>query len=136
MKETPMIEMLSSEQLPAPRFRYSPMVKAGKHYQMAGMIALDRETGQLESGGVYLETRKILANLVAALPDFGLELKDIVSARIYTTQFNEFPEINKAWEEIFDADGVLPARTAMGVIALPLGAGVEIEFSFYKGEQS
>ena len=71
-----------------------------------------------------------------SLPDFGLELKDMVSARIFTTQFNEFFEINKAWEEVFSEDIRLPTRTAMGVSALPLSACVEIEFCFYKREQT
>ncbi len=131
-----MIEGLRSDRLPAPHFRYSPVVKAGPHYQMAGMVALNKDTGQLESGGAYQETKKILSNLMLSLPDFGLELKDMVSARIFTTQFNEFFEINKAWEEVFSEDIRLPTRTAMGVSALPLSACVEIEFCFYKREQT
>ena len=53
-----MIEGLRSDRLPAPHFRYSPVVKAGPHYQMAGMVALNKDTGQLESGGAYQETKK------------------------------------------------------------------------------
>ena len=56
-----MIEALSSANLPAPRFRYSPLVKAGPFYKTAGMIALDKDSGELESGGVGPETGKILA---------------------------------------------------------------------------
>ena len=40
--------------------------------------------------------------------------------------------INAAWESVFTAEGHLPARTAVGVNALPLHAAVEMEFSFYK----
>jgi len=108
------------------------MVKAGPFYHTSGMIALNVENGILESGGVYFETKRILQNLVAALPDFGVELSDMLAARIFTTRFEEFPEINSAWEEVFTEGGPLPARTAVGVSALPLGASVEIEFSFYK----
>ncbi len=127
-----MIEALSSDKLPMPRFRYSPMIRSGPHYQTAGMIALDVLSGNLESGSGYLQTRKILENLIAALPDFGLALQDMVSARIYTTCFDDFAEINRAWEEVFEEGVQPPARTALGVAALPLGALVEIEFSFYK----
>ncbi len=127
-----MIETLSSENLPAPRFRYSPLVKAGPFYKTAGMIALDKDSGMLEAGGVGEETRKILQNLLQALPDFGLNLADLVSATIYTTQFDQFPAINEAWENVFTDDIQPPARTAVGVSALPLEANVEIEFMFYK----
>lgn len=43
-----MIEALSSKNLPAPRFRYSPLIKAGPFYKTAGMIALDKDSGVLE----------------------------------------------------------------------------------------
>lgn len=128
-----MIESLSSDNLPAPRFRYSPLIKAGPFYKTAGMIALDKDTGELESGGVKNETAKILDNLIQALPDFSLTLNDLVSATIYTTRFDKFADINAAWEEIFTPDLRPPARTALGVNALPLNAGVEIEFMFYRG---
>ena len=127
-----MIEALSSENLPAPRFRYCPLVKAGPFYKTAGMIALNRQTDQLEQGGAGAETARILNNLLEALPDFGLSLDDLVSATIFTTQMERFPEINKAWEAVFSADMRLPARTAIGAVALPLNAAVEMEFWFYK----
>ncbi len=128
-----MIQALSSANLPAPRFRYSPLVKAGPFYQSAGMIALDPQTGALEPGGVGPETARILANLLRALPDFGLTLDDLVNATIYTTRMDDFPAINAAWEAVFTAGQRPPARTSVGVSALPLGAGVEIAFAFYRG---
>ena len=129
-----MIEALSSENLPAPRFRYSPLVKAGPFYKTAGMIALNKETGQLEPGGAGPETARILNNLLEALPDFGLALDDLVSATIFTTQMDRFPEINKSWEAVFSADMHLPARSAVGATALPINAAVEMEFWFYKAK--
>ena len=127
-----MIERLSSDNLPQPRFRYSPLVKAGPFYKTAGMIALDTQSGELEPGGAEAETRKILANLCSALGDFGLGLDDLISATIYTTNFAEFPAINLAWEEVFGEPQAPPARTSIGVSALPLGAELEIEFMFYR----
>ena len=127
-----MIEALSSDNLPAPRFRYSPLIKAGPFYRTAGMVALDRVSGALQPGGVGPETEKILANLLRALPDFGLSLADLVSASIYTTRMDLFADVNRAWEAVFTADVRPPARTSVGVSALPLGATVEMEFLFYR----
>ena len=127
-----MIEALSSNNLPAPRFRYCPLVKAGPFYKTAGMIALNKQTDALEPGGAGAETTRILSNLLEALPDFGLTLDNLVSASIFTTQMDRFPDINKAWEAVFSADMRLPARTAIGVNALPINASVEMEFWFYK----
>ena len=127
-----MIEALSSKNLPAPRFRYSPLVKAGPFYKTAGMIALNKETGQLEAGGAGPETARILSNLLEALPDFGLSLDDLYSVTIYTTHFDQFPDVNQSWEAVISADVRLPARAAIGVSALPLNASVEMEFWFYR----
>lgn len=115
----------------APKFRYSPCVKVGPHYSVSGMIALDPVTGRLVEGGPYAETRHILALLAAALPEWGLTLDDLVLARIYTTRMDAFAEINRAWEEVFTVVEP-PARTSVGVAALPLGAAVECEFSLYR----
>ena len=127
-----MIKALSSKNLPAPRFRYSPLVKSGPFHKTAGMIALDKDSGELEPGGAGPETAKILNNLMEALPDFGLSLDDLFSVTIFTTRFDQFPEINKSWEAVISADMRLPARTAVGVNALPINAAVEMEFWFYK----
>lgn len=127
-----MIESLASKHLPPPRFRYSPLIKAGPFYRTAGMVGLDRDSGALASGGAGAEAEKILANLLAALPDFGLGLADMVSANIYTTRMDQFADINRAWEAVFTPDMRLPARTTVGVAALPVDATVEMEFTFYR----
>lgn len=131
-----MAQRLTATSLPKPRFHYSPIVTAGGWIRFSGMIALDAASGQLEPGGPAAETTKIMGNLLAALPECGLALEDIVSARIFTTRFELFPEINKAWETALQGLETPPARTSMGVSALPLGATVEIEFDFYKEEIS
>jgi 2-iminobutanoate/2-iminopropanoate deaminase len=126
-----MREIITFKSLPAPRFRYSPCVKTGPFYEFAGMIGLDLG-GRLHNGGVSGETRQILENIVNASHEIGLSLQNLVSATIYTTKFEEFPAINKVWEEFFHEGTPPPARTSIGVAALPLGATVEISFRFYK----
>ena len=128
-----MRELLFPKSLPAPRFRYTPCVKTGPFYQMAGMIALVKDgDGKLVPGGALEETRQILRNLRGAAADLGLSLTDLVSATIYSSRFQDFPLINAAWEEVFTDDVPPPARTSIGVAALPLNAAVEIEFRFYR----
>jgi 2-iminobutanoate/2-iminopropanoate deaminase len=96
------------------------------------MIGLDVKSGTLVEGGPGVETAKILENLENALSDFGLTWNDLFGATLYTTRFDDFAEINKAWEQEFHEDNPPPARTAVGVSALPLGASVEIEFRFFR----
>jgi len=127
-----MRQHLSAATLPKPKFRYAAGVQIGSTYQIAGMIALDPVTGALEPGGPEAEARKIFANMVGALPELGLGLEDLVIVRIFITDIAAFPSINTAWEEVFEANGPLPARTTIGIASLPLGASVEIEFTFQK----
>ena len=122
--------LLHSNSIPAPRFRYTPCVKTGAFYQLSGMIAVT-EQGQLEPGGTYAETKRILANLQLALADYGLALEHLTIARIFTTRFDQFADINRAWEEVFNIVAP-PARTSIGVANLPLNAAIEIEFAAFK----
>ena len=130
-----MIEHISLPSLPTPRFHYTQCVRAGDILTLSGMIALDAETGKRADGGPGAEAAKILANLALALRDLKLTQGNILSARIFTTQFDDFAAINTAWENFFPKTNPPPARTAVGVSALPLGASVEIEFQLYDPKQ-
>lgn len=127
-----MREVFHSAKLAAPRFKYSPCIKTGPFYYFSGMVALDPDTKAMVTGGVYQEAARILANMKIFANELGLELDDLATAKIYTTKMGEFPEINRAWEEVFSGDVVPPARTSIGVAALPVNALVEMEFSFYR----
>ena len=96
-----------------------------------GQVGIDIDSGKLVSGGTYEETRAILHNMHASLPDFGLTLANLMHATIFSSCFKEFPLINRAWEEFFVTEQP-PARSSVGVSQLPLTAQVEIEFRFYK----
>lgn len=124
--------LLTPRALPAPRFRYTPVVVAGGFAFVSGLVGLDPARGALADGGTLGQSRQILANLRALCAEQGWTLEQLVAARIYCADFAEFPEVNRAWEECFD--GVAPpARTSVGVDALPLGARVEMEFQFVVG---
>ena len=127
-----MRQVLISKKLTAPLFRYSQLIKAGPNYVCSGMIALNNDSGKLIEGDSGEQARKIFQNLKILMNEFSLALEDLVSVRIFSTKFDQFPLINQAWEEIFTENIVPPARAAVGVSALPVNALVEIEFTFYK----
>tara|TARA_B110000495_G_C22803362_1_gene469191 strand:+ start:347 stop:733 length:387 start_codon:yes stop_codon:yes gene_type:complete len=125
-------QALISKQLTAPLFRYSQLIKAGPNYFCSGMIALDNDSGKLYEGDSGEQTRKIFKNLKILMQEFSLALDNLVSVRIFSTKFDQFPLINQAWEEVFTEGIVPPVRAAVGVSELPVNALVEIEFLFYK----
>jgi 2-iminobutanoate/2-iminopropanoate deaminase len=126
-----MRETVTSGRIAAPRFRYTPCVKSGPFGFGSGMVALDPATGALVEGGVGAQTQRIFDNLGLALPDYGFTLGQLCMARVYTTCFEHFDEINVVRELQF-ASMAPPARTSVGVRDLPLEALVEIEFCFYQ----
>jgi 2-iminobutanoate/2-iminopropanoate deaminase len=126
-----MREVITFKSTPTPKFRYSPCIRTGPFYEFAGMIGLNRD-GKLAEDGVAAETRQIMQNLLAAIGEINLKLSDMVVANIFTTRFDQFPAINQVWEEFFTADIPPPARTSIGVAALPLNASVEMSFRFYR----
>jgi len=128
-----MVKPLTSARLVPPKFKYSQAVQAGPHVYFSGLIALDNETGELVPGGVGAETRQILDNLQLLMGEFALDWQHLVMARVFTTDFGRFSEFNSAWEALFNSLEVPPpARTSVGVSALPLQASIEIEFTFYR----
>lgn len=124
---------MSSRVLPAPKFRYSPLVRAGGFVFCSGLVALDRETGALAGDTAFAQADKILGNLRALFAEQGWSLAQIVLARIYVVDMpRHFADVNRAWEGTFGAEAP-PARTSIGVAALPLGALVEMEFQIAEG---
>jgi len=128
-----MREAFISKRLAKPAFKYSHLVKVGSDYYLSGMLAQDRETGALVGETVGEQAAKILENVQVVMEEFGLGFEHMAMARIFTPHMDRFSEINAAWEQVFDNLPVPPpARTSIGVTALPMGAKVEIEFTFYK----
>jgi len=67
-------------------------------------------------------------NLVIVLRGAGLGLENVVSTRVFLTQFDrDYAAMNAVYRAYFPADR-LPARTCIGVTALARGGLVEIDF--------
>jgi 2-iminobutanoate/2-iminopropanoate deaminase len=104
---------------------YSHAVRSGAVLYCSGQVPLDPETGKLVEGSVGDQTRRCLENLRVVCQAAGAELSDAVRLGIYVTDMSTFPEVNEAYGSFF-GEGP-PARSTIGVAALPLGAAVEID---------
>ncbi|HVM82192.1 MAG TPA: RidA family protein [Stellaceae bacterium] len=77
--------------------------------------------------GIEAQTRRVLDNLEIVLAGAGYSLADVVSARVYLTEFKrDYQRMNAVYRSYF-AEGRLPARTCVGVTALARDALVEID---------
>ena len=104
---------------------YSHAVDDGTHVFCSGQTPIDPATGRLKEGGVGDQTHQCFDNLFAVLADGGLTSDDVVKVNVYLTDMGDFEEMNEAYVTRFDHPP--PARTTVGVAALPMGARVEIE---------
>ena len=110
---------------PTPVGPYSPAVKANGFLFVAGQIALDPASGKLVSGGIQEQTRRVLENLKAVLASQGLSFRDVAMATIFLTDISQGKLVNEIYQEYLDSPA-FPARQALAVKDLPLGALVEI----------
>jgi 2-iminobutanoate/2-iminopropanoate deaminase len=104
---------------------YSHAVRSGGVLYCSGQVPLDPATGKLVEGSVGDQTRRCLENLRLVCQAAGAELSDAVRLGIYVTDLGTFPEVNQAYGSFF-CEGP-PARSTIGVAALPLGAAIEID---------
>lgn len=102
---------------------YSHGIRHGDVLYCSGQTPL--RDGELVDASLTVATRQCLDNLAAVCAAAGTELANALRVTVYTTELEGYAEINQAYAEYFEADP--PARVAIGVAALPLGAAVEID---------
>jgi 2-iminobutanoate/2-iminopropanoate deaminase len=121
------LEAIETAQAPAPVGPYNQAVRAGNLLFCSGQIALDPASGSLVGAGdVALETRQVLANLLAVLDAAGARPSQVVRTTVFLADLADFVTVNGLYAEVFGA-GVSPARACVQVAALPKGARVEID---------
>ena len=102
---------------------YSPITKGGDLLFTAGQIGINE--GVLVEGGLEAEVRQVFVNLRTVLSSADATLADVVKATVFLTDMGDYVRVNEIYSEEFG--GHRPARSAVAVTALPLGAQVEIE---------
>ena len=116
---------IATPQAPAAIGPYSQAVRVGNLVFTSGQIPLDPATGQLVTGDLTAETRRVLDNLAAVLAAAGASFDDVAKTTIFLTDLADFAAVNALYAERFG--GPPPARSTVQVARLPRDARVEIE---------
>lgn len=107
---------------------YSQAVKSGKILFCSGQIGINPETGKLVSdSSVKEQAAQALNNLKEVLEAAQLTPQNVVKVTVFMTDITDFKIVNETYANFFADNKCLPARSAVGVQALPAGALVEIE---------
>jgi reactive intermediate/imine deaminase len=117
--------VISTGDAPAAVGPYSQAVRHGDIVFLSGQIPLDPATMQIVDGGIAEQVHRVFLNLRAVCRAAGSDLDGIVKLNVYLTDLGNFATVNEIMKEYFSEP--YPARAAVGVVALPLGAEVEME---------
>jgi 2-iminobutanoate/2-iminopropanoate deaminase len=102
---------------------YTPIVRAGGWLIVSGQVGLDG--GSLVAGGTGAELEQALRNLAALLEGEGASLADVAKTTVFLRHMSDYALMNEVYTAAFGDHR--PARSAIGVADLPVGALVEVE---------
>jgi len=102
---------------------YVPVLRAGDFVYVSGQGGL--VDGVKVDGGVAPETAQTMKNLRVLLESVGASLDDVVKTTCFLTDMENFAAFNEAYVEALGSHR--PARSTVGVAALPGGLVVEVE---------
>jgi len=91
----------------------------------AGQIPINPATGKVEATTIEDQTRQALRNVDAVLRAAGSGLHKVVKMTVFMTNLGDFKAMNGVYAEFFPSQP--PARSAVQVVALPLGVQIEME---------
>ena len=117
--------IIHTEHAPKAIGTYSQAVRVGNTVYVSGQIPLDPASGQLLSGDIEAEIRRVFDNLAAIATAAGGSLANVAKLTVFLTDLGHFPKVNEIMATYFREP--YPARAAVGVAALPRGARVEME---------
>jgi len=121
-----MKKIIDSKNAPAAIGPFSHGILHDSKYtlELSGQIGMDAKTSKLVDG-IEAQTEQTLKNIRAVLAEVGWNLKNLVKVRIFLADFSDYGTVNKIYSKYLSEDS--PARVAMAVKDLPLGALIEIE---------
>ena len=118
-------QVIHTEKAPAAVGPYSQAIVANGFVFTAGQVPIVPSEGKLIVGDIQVQTRQSLENVKAVLEAAGTSLANVVKVTVFLDNMNDFADMNKVYSEYFGENP--PARSAVEVAKLPLGALVEIE---------
>ena len=127
-----MMKIISTNEAPGAIGPYSQAVRIGSFLFCSGQIPLDPKSGQIVSGDIAAQARRVLDNIGAVLRADGLTFDNVVKTTIFLTDLGDFQTVNEVYGSYFKQDP--PARSTVQVAALPKGAKIEIDAIADTGE--
>ena len=115
-------------------FPFSDAVQVGDLLILSGQIGAKPGTTAVVPGGIEAETRQVMANIGDSLKRRGLGMDAVVKCTVMLADMKDWPAFNAIYATYFKK-GRYPARSALGVNGLALGAKIELECWAYSPQK-
>lgn len=119
------IEFLNSGKILPKDLPFSEAVRVGNTVYLSGQLGIVPGSHELATGGIKGEAKQAMDNIQAILTTHGYKMSDLVKCLVLLADMSEWGEFNKVYKTYFAER--YPARSAIGVNGLALGARVEVE---------
>ncbi|MGH7183372.1 MAG: RidA family protein [Nitrospiraceae bacterium] len=119
------VEFLNSGKVPSANLPFSEAVRVDHMLYLSGQIGIAPGTRKLAPGGLKEEARQTMENIKRSLEAQGYTMRDLVKCTVMLADISEWAAFNEVYNTFFS--GQYPARSALGVNGLVLGARVEVE---------
>ncbi len=108
---------------PVAPYSQSRMTASGLLF-ISGQIPINPETGELLKGDIRNETRQVMENIGAILKANNMTYEDLVKCTVFLIDIRDYQAVNEVYGSYFKDK--FPAREAIEIGNLPLGASIEI----------
>jgi len=117
----------------APKSTLYTQTVAFSHYNhIAGQLPLYPKPGEMVAGGVKEQAGQCLKNIKAIVESVDHVMDDVVRINIFLKNISDIDAVDEVYATFFKND--LPARTTVGVSAIPMDALVQIDAVVSNGE--
>lgn len=120
-----MKKIINTSNAPAPIGPYNQAVLIGSMLYTSGQIAINPNTGELETEDIKSETKLVMENLKAILTEAGMTFENVIKSSIFISDMHNFAAINEVYGTYFNEE-TAPARETVEVANLPKFVNVEI----------
>lgn len=124
-EEPSKVEYLNSGKVYPAGVPLSEAVRVGDTLYLSGQIGIQPGTLKLAPGGIREEARQTMNNIKTTLEAHGLSMSHVVKCTVMLADISRWGEFNEVYKTFFT--GHFPARSAMGVNGLAIGAQVEVD---------
>lgn len=120
-------QVIQTENAPAAVGAYSQGMVFNGLIFTAGQIALDPATKEFAGDSVEAQMHQVMKNLKGVVEAGGGSMASLIKVTIFLADIKDFAAVNEIYATYLPDDAPKPARSAVQVANLPLGALVEVE---------